>query len=72
MEQNFNKRSAEEIDSLNTPYDYFYVMHYEKTAFGNGSLTMKTKDPAYQDKIKLTNGFSNTHKVQINKMYCGM
>ena len=72
MEYNFKKRPVEEIGSLDTPYDYLSVMHYGKTAFGNGSLTIQTKDLAYQDKIGLTNGFSDIDKVQINKMYCGM
>lgn len=70
MAYNFNKHSTGRIDSLGTPYDYLSMMHYGKTAFGGGRMTIRTKVPAFQDKIGNRAGFSEIDKVQINKMYC--
>ncbi|VDL79489.1 unnamed protein product [Nippostrongylus brasiliensis] len=41
-----------DADTHDTPYDFHSVMHYRKDGFGkNGSITIKTHDPYYQDKI---------------------
>jgi len=70
MSFNFNKKSYSQVDSLNTPYDYDSMMHYGKTAFGNGRVTIITKDKRYQDRIGQRRGFSKVDIQQINKMYC--
>ena len=46
-------------------------MHYGKTAFGGGRLTIRTKDPSMQNVIGNRQGFSEIDKKQINLMYCG-
>lgn len=70
MAYNFNKQSTGRIDSLGSPYDYLSMMHYGKTAFGGGRMTIRTKDPTFQDKIGNRVGFSKIDIVQINRMYC--
>ena len=45
-------------------------MHYGKTAFGSGRLTIKTKNPSMQNVIGNRSGFSQTDIRQINLMYC--
>jgi len=66
---NFNKYDRWTIDSMNSPYDYLSVMHYHKTMFGSGRLTIKTKDPKYQDRIGSKTIFSEQDIKQINSMY---
>ena len=66
---NFKKQKSDNIDSLNVPYDYESVMHYGKTAFGGGKLTIKTKDPAMQDVIGNRKGFSDLDIKQMNLLY---
>ena len=46
-------------------------MHYGRTAFGSGRLTIRTKDPKFQNVIGNRGGFSEIDKKQINLMYCG-
>ncbi|XP_057315605.1 hatching enzyme 1.2-like [Hydractinia symbiolongicarpus] len=70
---NFNK--VNNINSLNTPYDYYSMMHYDQTAFGcddnwrNCKVTIRTKDPNMQTVIGRSNGFSKGDIKQINLMY---
>jgi len=71
MRYNFNKQRASNINSLGTGYDYRSVMHYGKTAFGSGRLTIRTKDSSMQNVIGNRSGFSEIDKKQINLMYCG-
>lgn len=71
MQYNFNKQRASNIDSKGTGYDYKSIMHYGKTAFGGGRLTIRTKDPNMQNVIGNRRGFSETDIKQINLMYCG-
>lgn len=67
---NFDKRKTSEIDSLGTHYDYLSIMHYNRKAFGGGSLTIVTKDPTFQKQIGQREGLSDIDIIQINKMYC--
>jgi hypothetical protein len=68
----YNFQIMKGIDSLGTPYDFSSMMHYGRTAFGSGRTTIKTKDPANQNKIGQRAGFSVIDKKQINLMYkCG-
>jgi len=69
MKFNFRKASRSDVDSLGTPYDYRSVMHYDEVAFGDGSLTIETKDPYYQKIIGTSNGFSRMDIKQLNLMY---
>ena len=67
---NFDKRKTSEIDSLGTSYDYLSIMHYNRKAFGGGSLTIVAKDPTFQKQIGQREGLSDIDIIQINKMYC--
>ena len=40
-EKRHNFEIAKTIDSSGSPYDYLSVMHYDKTAFGNGKITIE-------------------------------
>ena len=46
-------------------------MHYGKTAFGGGRLTIQTVDRSMQDVIGKATTFTQTDIRQINLMYCG-
>lgn len=50
-------------------YDYLSVMHYDQNAFGNGKITIRTKDPEYQAKIGTGPGFSLTDIKKIKLLY---
>ena len=68
MRYNFAK--GHNIDSRGTPYDYFSVMHYSKTAFGiNGAVTMETKKDYYKDLIGTNLGMSPMDIKQVNLVY---
>ncbi|XP_013379949.1 tolloid-like protein 2 [Lingula anatina] len=48
-QDNFQKKSIFEIDSLGQPYDYYSIMHYkEKTFSKNGKVTIETIQPNIQ------------------------
>lgn len=68
MYNNFHKEF--QINSRGHKYDYLSVMHYTKTAFGGGDVTIVTLDPAYQDKIGQRNGLSDGDVEQINGVFC--
>lgn len=54
---------------MGTKYDYSSIMHYSKTAFGNGRITIVTKDSSMQDVIGQRNGLSKIDVMQLNLMY---
>ncbi|XP_065670967.1 blastula protease 10 [Hydra vulgaris] len=66
---NFDKEPSSRVNSLNTEYDFRSVMHYDATAFGNGKITIKTKNSADQSLIGNRDGFSGNDIQQINLMY---
>ena len=69
MDYNFRKQSSSNIDSMNSPYDYESVMHYGKTAFGSGKITIQTKDASKQNVIGNRQGFSQEDVNQMNALY---
>jgi len=69
LEYNFRKQPKSRIDSLGTSYDYFSNMHYGKTAFGSGKVTMETTDAYYTDLIGTGSGFSEVDIIQVNLLY---
>ncbi|XP_047127982.1 low choriolytic enzyme [Hydra vulgaris] len=69
MRYNFDKFDRNTINSLGFPYDYHSMMHYDETAFGNGRVTITTKDPSKQKIIGRAQGFSTMDIQQINAMY---
>ncbi len=54
---------------MNVPYDYESVMHYGKTAFGSGRITIETIDPTKQNVIGNRRGFSKYDIMQMNLLY---
>ncbi|XP_066918724.1 hatching enzyme 1.2-like [Clytia hemisphaerica] len=68
---NFNKMRASNWNKHDTNYDYDSIMHYGSRYFTkNGGLTIQTKNSADQTRIGKRSGFSETDKIQINRMYC--
>ncbi|XP_076136041.1 meprin A subunit beta-like isoform X2 [Alosa pseudoharengus] len=56
--------------TMDTPYDYFSVMHYPKDAFSNGKgSTIITKLPEFQDVIGQTLDMSHYDVEELNKFY---
>ena len=69
MGYNFNKYSHGEADTLNYPYDYNSVMHYEKYAFSrNGRATILAKGNS-NIQLGQNRGFSQIDIKQINVLY---
>eukprot|EP00112_Aurelia_sp_Birch-Aquarium-sp1_P011279 Seg2370.3 transcript_id=Seg2370.3/GoldUCD/mRNA.D3Y31 product="High choriolytic enzyme 1" protein_id=Seg2370.3/GoldUCD/D3Y31 len=68
LEYNFRKHGSN-INSMNVPYDFLSVMHYGRTAFGSGRITIQTIDPKNQYKIGQRGGFSNLDILQMNLLY---
>lgn len=67
QKHNFKKQSTWVIDSLGTPYDYGSMMHYGRTAFGRGRVTIQPLNP--NARIGQRSGFSSIDIKQINLMY---
>ena len=68
--KNFLKHSRLEANYFGLPYDYLSVMHYrEKDASQNGGVTIKTRDPRYQNYIGKSPGVSRGDIMLIKKMY---
>uniref|UniRef100_UPI00358EED6D meprin A subunit beta-like n=1 Tax=Myxine glutinosa TaxID=7769 RepID=UPI00358EED6D len=68
---NFEKNTVQESDSLNIPYDYSSVMHYDSKAFqkATGLDTIITIDPLFMDIIGQRLDMSKLDRVQLNRMY---
>lgn len=63
-------------DTLGVKYDYQSIMHYGKDFFGKISkdksrvlMTIKTKDPKYQDAIGQRRYLSKGDILLVNRMY---
>ena len=69
MQYNFQKQKASNIDSMSVPYDYKSIMHYGRTAFGSGKLTIETRDSSMQRVIGRRSGFSELDALQMNLLY---
>jgi len=67
IQYNFHKQN--DIDSRGSPYDYRSVMHYDKTAFGRGKITLDPIDKYYTDLIGTGSGFSKIDIEQLNNLY---
>ena len=67
---NFKKYTASRINSLRSPYDYDSIMHYGRTAFGSGKVTIQTKNPKYACRVGQRDGFSQEDVFQLNSKYC--
>ena len=63
---NFNKCS--DCTTQNEPYDFDSIMHYSKTAFGNGKVTLARKG-CPSCKLGQNNGFSPLDIKGLNDLY---
>lgn len=72
-ENNFVKYGKDRVDSLNSPYDFSSIMHYNATTFAKpGSNAIETIDPTKQKLIGQRIRLSKEDIFQINKLYkCG-
>ena len=69
-EHNFKIRTNDTNSTMDTPYDYFSVMHYPKNAFTNGNgSTIITKLPEFQDVIGQQLDMSHYDVEELNKFY---
>ncbi len=67
---NFIKYPRTTVDTFGLPYDYSSVMHYGSRAFSaNGDITIRTRDPSYQNVIGNRRGLSFYDVMTANKMY---
>ena len=66
---NFNKYGYGTIKSGNSKYDYLSVMHYGRTAFGSGRVTIDCKNNYYDRKIGQRGGFSAEDVKQLRAKY---
>ncbi|XP_065063301.1 zinc metalloproteinase nas-4-like [Rhopilema esculentum] len=66
---NFKKYDTGTIKSGNSRYDYLSVMHYGRTAFGSGKVTIDAKNNYYDRKIGQRSGFSSEDVRQIRTKY---
>ncbi|KAK5971277.1 hypothetical protein GCK32_022407, partial [Trichostrongylus colubriformis] len=66
----FAKVSPEESTTYGIPYDYQSVMHYGKKSFAyQGTMSMMTYDPAYQDVIGQRRDAAPSDFLKICAMY---
>ncbi|XP_076135734.1 meprin A subunit beta-like [Alosa pseudoharengus] len=69
-ERSFKIRTKDTNSTMDTPYDYFSVMHYPKYAFSNGNgSTIITKLPEFQDVIGQRLDMSHGDVKELNKFY---
>lgn len=67
---NFQKYNSRSVNNYDVPYDYKSIMHYGPKAFSvNGGLTIKTRDPKYQNVIGNRRGLSFRDIKLANLMY---
>jgi len=70
MSHNFDKYGLNRIDSRGFAYDMDSMMHYGGTFFtSNGKVTIRTKDPRWQNRIGQRRGMSDGDVSQLNSMY---
>jgi len=69
QEKQHNFKKHTHLNNHGTAYDYESMMHYGATAFGNGKMTIRTKDSKYQNMIGQRSRMSTLDKKQINAMY---
>lgn len=69
MENNFNKYSHGEIDTLERPYDFQSIMHYGKYSFSvNGKPTIQSITNPSQS-LGQRNGFTKNDVLEVNALY---
>ncbi|ELT87968.1 hypothetical protein CAPTEDRAFT_224057 [Capitella teleta] len=65
---NFDIKSAGEIDSLGQPYDYYSIMHYRRKTFSRlGKITMEPRERGVQ--IGQRDALSPGDRMQANLLY---
>ena len=72
-QHNFNRKSRENSDNLNSAYDFDGVMHYGSTAFSNnGQSTIKVindPDGSKTNSLGQRSGMSVVDAQQVNALY---
>lgn len=74
--EQFKKYNHGTVDTLKVKYDYLSIMHYGKDYFAKLDqdkrhylMTIKTKDPSYQDRIGQRGYLTESDKLMMNTMY---
>ncbi|CAN0268704.1 meprin A subunit alpha [Lampetra fluviatilis] len=70
-ENNFEKYPDDEVDNLNTPYDYESVMHYAPLSFNkqDGVPTITANIPEFDNVIGQRLDFSGYDLLKLNRLY---
>ena len=69
-ENNFEIGTNTNNSTMDTPYDYFSLLHYSKGAFSKGNeSTIITKRPEFQDVIGQRLDMSHYDVEELNKFY---
>ncbi|KAB7504054.1 Zinc metalloproteinase nas-1 [Armadillidium nasatum] len=63
------RKSRRNWSVFNESYDLYSLMHYGPYSYGNGKITIKTKDPFYHNIIGQGKGLSYSDIKKIRRMY---
>ncbi|CAJ0596166.1 unnamed protein product [Cylicocyclus nassatus] len=70
MKLQFKKVKPPQAYTYNVQYDYMSIMHYNKHTFAIGKrITMRTRDPRYQNLIGKVNDASPSDYLKVCRMY---
>ncbi|XP_048582034.1 protein SpAN-like [Nematostella vectensis] len=68
-DNNFQKYTHDQIDSLGFPYDYNSIMHYQNMAFSSNGKNTIQKPNAPSEPLGQRLNFSDTDVLELKKLY---